>query len=200
MPRGILIIGGEASKWNWVSSLQSKAPECSIYNHYGPTETTVGVLMFHLRDAANNDDTVNTPLGTPLANTRIYVLDGNMGPAPIGVAGELYIGGLNVARGYLNRAELTAEKFLPDPFGDEGGGRLYRTGDRVRRRRDGNVEFLGRFDDQIKLRGFRIELNEVESVLMNHASVREAVAVIRERAGEEPRLVAYVVPQPPGRD
>ena len=130
-------------------------------------------------------------IGHPIANTEFYVVDSHLQPVPVGVPGELLIGGAGVARGYLNRPELTAEKFIADPFRTETGSRLYCTGDLVRYRVDGTLEFLGRIDQQVKMRGFRIELGEIESVLRSHAAVREAVVVMREE--REKQLVAYVV-------
>jgi acyl carrier protein len=133
------------------------------------------------------------PIGRPIGNTEVYILDARLRPVPIGVAGELYIGGDGLARGYLNQPELTAEKFIPHPFRPEPGARLYRTGDRVRYLADGNIQFLDRIDNQVKIRGYRIELGEVESVLNQHPGVRHSVAMVREEIPGDKRLVAYVV-------
>jgi amino acid adenylation domain-containing protein len=195
MPLRRLIIGGESSSCEWVNKLQALAPDCTIFNHYGPTETTVGVLTYRVKREQEQDKrsyTV-TPLGRPIANTQIYLLDQYRCPVPIGVPGEVYIGGASVARGYLNRPELTAEKFIPDPFSAKSGSRLYKTGDLARYLSDGNIEFLGRIDDQIKLRGFRIELGEIEEVLRQHPDVRSAAVIVREETLDNKYLVAYVV-------
>ena len=164
-----------------------------MLNHYGPTETTVGVTTYAVVErGASAHQTETLPLGRPLDNTRIYILDGELNPVPVGVAGELYVGGDGLARGYLNRPALTAERFIPDPFSVEPCGRLYRTGDLVRYLPDGNIEFLGRADHQVKVRGFRIELGELEATLSQHPGVREAAVLVTEDATGDRRLVAYV--------
>lgn len=193
MPRRCLVIGGEASRWDWVQRLQALVPDCAIVNHYGPTETTVGVLTYCVDQAQASDGFVTTPLGRPLANSQLYVLDAQLQPTPIGVPGELYIGGAGLARGYLNRQDLTTEKFIPNPFSAEPGARLYRTGDRARYLPGGNIEFLGRFDNQVKIRGFRIELGEIESVLGQHSAIRETAVLVQENKAGDQQLMAYVV-------
>jgi amino acid adenylation domain-containing protein len=166
-----------------------------VHNLYGPSETTTYSTATHLPSGESGVPGI----GRPITNTLAYVLDRRMEPVPIGIPGELYLGGAGVARGYLGRPALTAERFVPDPFGPsagaESGGRLYRTGDRVRWRPDGTLEFLGRLDQQLKLRGFRIELGEIESVLAQHVGVRDCAVVLREDLPAGPDLVAYVVPR-----
>ncbi len=162
MPRRRLILGGEASRLDWIERLRASSPSCEIYNHYGPTETTVGVLTYHVGPQVPRTPSGTLPLGRPLPNSHIYLLDGGGQPVPIGDKGELCVGGPGVARGYLNRPDQTAERFVPDPFFPEAGGRLYRSGDVARVLPDGDIEFCGRIDDQVKIHGYRIEPGEIE--------------------------------------
>ncbi|MER5733124.1 amino acid adenylation domain-containing protein, partial [Streptomyces sp. NPDC002138] len=193
LPRRGLILGGEGSTSGFVSELLGRAG-CEVLNHYGPTETTVGVTT-HRPRAAELAAGSTVPIGRPLGNVRAYVLDGRGEPVPVGVPGELFIGGAQVTRGYLGRPGLTAERFVPDPFG-RPGARMYRTGDLTRRLPDGAIEFLGRLDDQVKIRGFRIELGEVEAALAALAPVAAAAAVVREDRPGDRQLVGYLVPMP----
>lgn len=197
LPGQYLIIGGEASDWRWMRSLQELAPQCRIINHYGPTETTVGVLTLAVADHPHAQWGI-TPLGVPLPGTRAHVVDGAGREVPVGVTGELLIGGANLARGYHGRQDLTAAAFVPDSLSDSSGERLYRTGDVVRRLDDGSIEFLGRRDDQVKVRGFRVALGEIEVALNGHGEVSGAVAVVREDVPGDRRVVAYVAPRTPG--
>ena len=180
------LCGGEPMSSELARQLASRA--ASVWNMYGPTETTVWSAAHQVSSSGES-----IPVGRPIRNTQIYLLDKNMRPVPVGVSGELYIGGDGLARGYLNRPELTAEKFIPNPFG-KSGERLYRTGDLARYRADGNVECLGRTDGQVKIRGFRIELGEIESVLRSYPGVADACATAREDIPGDTRLVAYFVP------
>ena len=184
------IIGGEALLGSHLTNWRKHANGTRLINEYGPTETVVGCCVYEVSDGIELPGAV--PIGRPIANTKIYLLDKHGQPVPAGVCGEIYIGGAGVARGYLNQAALTAEKFLPDPFSERPGSRLYRTGDQARHLSDGNLEYLGRFDTQVKVRGYRIELGEIESVLVAHPSVQESAVIARENHADK-RLVAYVV-------
>jgi amino acid adenylation domain-containing protein/FkbM family methyltransferase len=192
LPRQRLLLGGEAASWELIDRIQALAPACRILNHYGPTETTVGVLTYQVEPGLAERRSAGVPLGRPLANTRVFLLDPRGHPVPIGVPGELYIGGAGLARGYLRRPELTAERFVPTPL--PSAERLYKTGDLARYLPDGAVEFLGRVDDQMKIRGFRVELGEIAAVLRQHPAIQEAVVLAREQESGEKRLVAYLVP------
>jgi amino acid adenylation domain-containing protein len=221
-----LLFGGEAADPRCVAAVLRHGPPDRLLHVYGPTETTTFATWYHVQSVPA--DAVTVPIGRPIANTQVYVLDPALQPVPIGVSGELYIGGPGLARGYLDRPQLTAERFIPHPFLGEGSRvtgrgsgvgqavslpvedgrqanslphprpatrdpRLYRTGDRVRWLPDGNLEFLGRTDDQVKVRGFRVEPGEIEAALSDHPAVRAAVVLAREAASGERRLVAYVV-------
>ena len=198
----VFVIGGEALTGESLRFWQEQAPDITLVNEYGPTETVVGCCVYFVPRGERINHSV--PIGRPIANTQLYVLDADLAPAPIGVAGELFIGGDGVARGYLNRPDLTAEKFIPNPFkGDDpdASPTLYRTGDLVRYRSDGNLEFLGRMDHQVKVQGYRIETGEIEAILATHPHIEAAVVVAKENPPGERYLVAYYVPTnggPPG--
>ncbi|MEO8426003.1 MAG: amino acid adenylation domain-containing protein [Verrucomicrobiota bacterium] len=185
----VVNLAGEPLPATLVDQIYQSQTIQKVYDLYGPTETTV-YSTFALRKAGEP-----ATIGRPLSNEQIYLLSTSGQPVPVGVAGEMYIGGDGLARGYLHRPELTAEKFVPDPFSSEPGRRLYRTGDLARYRADGNIDFLGRIDHQVKIRGFRVELGEIITVLGKHPSVREAVVIAREDPPGEKRLVAYIVPK-----
>ena len=193
LPRRTLVLGGEAAPWQLVEQIRAQG-SCRIVNHYGPTETTIGSLTHDLGDSSEGAPVAATvPIGRPLAGTRIYVVDEDLRPVPVGTPGELLIGGPGLARGYRNQAEQTAERFVADPFSDDPEARVYRTGDVVCFLSDGSVEFLGRADGQVKIRGFRVELTEVEAVLSGHPAASQVAVVMREDGGGDGRLVAYVV-------
>ncbi|MCG1019691.1 amino acid adenylation domain-containing protein, partial [Mycetohabitans sp. B4] len=188
-----LIVGGDTLDASVVAQVLKGTPPRQLINGYGPTESTTFATTYRIN--AIREDIVSIPIGRPIANTRIYLLDRYGQPLPLGAVGELYIGGAGVARGYLNRPELTAERFVCDPFSAEPNARMYKTGDLARYLPDGNLEFLGRNDHQVKIRGFRIEPGEIEACLAQHTQVREA-AVLAMGEGQDKRLVAYVVANP----
>ena len=185
------LCGGEGLPRELASQLLERTG--ALWNMYGPTETTIWSSVQRI----SREDPEIT-IGLPIANTQFYILDKNLQPVPIGVPGELFIGGDGLARGYRNRPELTAEKFIPHPFSDKPGARLYRTGDLARYREDGRVVHLGRLDHQVKVRGFRIELGEIEAILDQHPAVQKNVVVARdaERGAGDSYLAAYTVAEP----
>ncbi|HEY4455078.1 MAG TPA: amino acid adenylation domain-containing protein [Pseudonocardiaceae bacterium] len=190
VPPARLVLGGEAADWDLVRRILDRAPRCRVLNHYGPTEATVGVLTHEVgSEPVRRSATV--PLGTELPHSTVEVLDDQLRRVPTWAAGEIYIGGAGVALGYLNRPGLTAERFVPDPFGPPGT-RLYRTGDRARRLADGTIVFLGRTDSQLKVRGHRVEPGEIEAVLRAHPAIRQAAVLLREASAGTSVLTAYV--------
>ncbi|KAG0007450.1 hypothetical protein BGZ81_004863, partial [Podila clonocystis] len=189
-----LLCGGEQVLIEACSEMLRHGGPVRLINSYGPTETTVNATTYAVTNAVRQLDRV--PIGRPINNTRLYVLDRHCRPAAIGVVGELYIGGPGVANGYLNRPDLTAERFLPDPFSNMPDARMYKSGDLVRYLPDGNLVFLGRNDDQVKIRGFRIELGEIEKRLDEHPDVREVLVLATSENGSDKRLVAYVISAP----
>lgn len=194
LPRRWLISGGEALSPELVELIRAQRPGCRIMNHYGPTEATIGSCTQEVLDGSEWPS-ATVPIGRPLENTRAYVVDDAGGLVPPGVAGELWIGGVGVARGYVRRADETAERFAADPFSDAPNARVYKTGDRCRYLPDGSIEFLGRIDQQIKIRGFRVEPGEIEAALLRHPAVRQ-VAVVPRGPSDDLRLFAYVAAFP----
>jgi acyl carrier protein len=196
LPRQWIVLGGEALRLDAARTFLG-AGGCRVLNHYGPTETTVGVLTHAVTaaslDAASALGAQTVPLGRPLGNTQAFVVDAYGNEQPVGIPGELWLGGAGVTQGYLNRPALTEERFTTFR-----GVRVYRTGDRVRRLPDGTMEFLGRADDQVKVRGYRVELGEVEQALRAHPGVAQGVVVLRTPQSGEPALVAYAVPKSGG--
>ncbi|MEL6332126.1 MAG: amino acid adenylation domain-containing protein [Cyanobacteria bacterium J06626_26] len=203
LPKQCLILGGEACDWQLVEQIYGYDVGCQMFNHYGPTETTVGVLTYAITPERLNQrppHQTTVPIGRPIANTQIYLLDPEGQPVPRGVPGEIHIGGAGVSRGYLNRTQLTEERFIINPFIDSqsatnGLPKLYRTGDLGRYQSDGTLEFLGRIDYQVKIRGYRIELGEIESVIRQHPLVKDTVVLAQKGQSGNRRLVAYVVPE-----
>jgi len=191
----LLIVGGEKAQRSALTRWQQLVGNrCRWINTYGPTEATVTTTAFEATtEFAAGEPTHEIPIGRPITNCEAYILDRFLQPVPLGIAGEIHIGGDGLARGYLNRSELTAEKFIAHPFSEEPGARLYKTGDLARYLADGNIEFLGRLDNQVKIRGYRIELGEIESVLCQHPAINQAVVLAREDTPADKRLVGYVV-------
>ncbi len=192
-----LLVGGDAVEPRWARHVLRTAPLERIINGYGPTECTTFSVTHEIREVPEGAKSV--PIGRPLSNSQAYVLDWNMQPAPVGVAGELYLGGDGLAKGYWNRPELTAERFVPSPFDPTGQARLYKTGDMARYREDGVIEYLGRTDHQVKIRGFRIELGEIETVLRQHPGVRDCAVVVGQDASGAKTLWAYAATGPGAR-
>ncbi len=190
-----LLVGGEAVSITAFRKAMQYLPDCGLSNSYGPTETTTFAVNFNAADLSPGATSV--PIGRPIANTELYILDKRMSPVPVGVPGELYIGGPGLARGYLGRPGLTADRFCPNPFSQTPGTRLYRTGDLVRYLPDGRIDFLGRLDNQVKIRGFRIELGEIEAAITAHPEIKEAVVLARQDLPGDKVLTAYVVPRHP---
>ncbi|MBW4636529.1 MAG: amino acid adenylation domain-containing protein, partial [Iphinoe sp. HA4291-MV1] len=191
--REIITAGEQLQITPAISSWLSKLTDCTLHNHYGPSESHV-VTTFTLTNSVDNWPTL-PPIGRPIANTQIYILDSHLQPVPVGVPGELHIAGVGLARGYLNRPELTTEKFILNPFSTDGDSRLYKTGDLARYLPNGNIEYLGRIDNQVKIRGFRIELGEIETVLNQHPQIHSVVVIAHQDTPGAQRLVAYIVPQ-----
>jgi acyl-CoA synthetase (AMP-forming)/AMP-acid ligase II len=184
-----VICSGEALSHDLQTRFYDLYDSTDLHNLYGPTEAAIDVTYWACeRDA----DTSIVPIGRPVANTQIYIVDSAAKPTPVGVAGELWIGGIQVARGYVNRPELTAERFITDPFSSDPDARIYKTGDLVRYRADGTIEFLGRIDHQVKLRGFRIELGEIEATLDALPAIEQSLVLLREETPGDKRLVAYI--------
>jgi amino acid adenylation domain-containing protein len=184
----VAIVAGESCPVTLVKDHFSRLPHAALYNEYGPTEATVWCSVYRCEP---RDESSRVPIGRPIANTQLYVLDSHMQVVPVGVPGELHVAGAGVTGGYWNRPDLTAERFIPNPFSPTPGARLYKTGDLARFLPDGNIEYLGRIDHQVKVRGFRIELGEIEAALVSHPAVGEAVVIAREDTPGDQRLVTY---------
>jgi amino acid adenylation domain-containing protein len=189
-----LIAGGDVLSVSHVQKALAMLPDCQLINGYGPTENTTFTCCYPIERI--DPLATSVPIGRPISNTQVYVLDPHLQPVPVGIPGELYLGGDGLANGYLHRPDLNCEKFIPNPFAENE--KIYRSGDLARYLPDGNLEFLGRIDNQVKIRGFRIEIGEIETVLAQHPSVQEVVVTVRAERGDK-RLVAYLVPQPPAQ-
>lgn len=193
IPHKVLILAGEALSWETVRKIRELRPDVDIQNHYGPTETTVSAFAYPIPTEIEEPRLNIVPIGYPFGNVKRYVVDSRLHPVPVGTPGELYIGGPGVARGYFGSEEMTASRFVPNPFVSTTDSRMYRTGDRVRYMPDGAVEILGRMDRQIKIRGFRIELGEIESVITSYPFVADAVVLVKELSSSDKKIVCYVV-------
>jgi acyl-coenzyme A synthetase/AMP-(fatty) acid ligase/acyl carrier protein len=194
LPHRFLLLGGEIFTPKLADQIASLRGTCEVLNHYGPTETTVGSLTLRLAEFDwRNSVASSIPIGRPIANTQIYILDAQLQPVPTETVGELYIAGEGVTAGYLNQPDKTEERFVGNPFSSNPESRMYRTGDIARYLLDGNIDFLGRADDQVKVRGFRIELGEIEAALTAKPGVKQAVVLALEQDSGDKRLVAYVV-------
>ena len=193
IPNRLLVLAGEASHWDMIEEIKASKPTTNVQIHYGPTETTVSMLAYNVAEERPDQYTDTMPLGRPIPNVSIYVLDDRMRMVPKGVPGELYIGGKGLARGYYNHDELTAKSFVKNPFEGDPSERLYKTGDSVRMLEDGSIEFLGRVDEQVKVKGFRIELGEINTELLACKGVKDAYAMVREDVPGEKVIVAYIV-------
>jgi amino acid adenylation domain-containing protein len=190
LPRRWLVIGGERAPWDLVTRVRAVS-DCAILNHYGPTEATIGCCTFTVGDEPGEYAPATVPIGRPIAGASCYLLSERRTPVPLGAPGTLHVGGAGVARGYVGAPELTAERFLPDPFGASPTARMYDTGDVARWLPDGTLEFLGRVDEQVKIRGYRVEPAEVEGALRAHANVRDAVVIARAVNADQIQLIAY---------
>jgi amino acid adenylation domain-containing protein len=199
LPRKWLVIGGESLHWDFVRQIK-QAVKCAILNHYSPTETTIGCLTFEVdENSPLSTTTAVVPLGRPIANTLLYILDKQLNPVPVGAEGDLYIGGAGVSNGYIGQPDLTSERFIMDPVNPTSAICFYRSGDRARWLPGGIVEFLGREDDQVKIRGFRVEPGEIEAVLLRHPAVKHAAVVVKDTAERDRALVAFIIsPTKPG--
>ena len=196
LPRKYLVFGGETLTEKLLEKIEALPSTCEVLNHYGPTETTVGSLTLTLKGYDFKSNQLSSiPIGRPIQNTQVYVLDQNLKPVPVGVRGELYIAGAGVTAGYLNQPEKTSERFLRNPFSSDGTAKMYRTRDLARYLEGGEIEFLGRGDDQVKVRGFRIELGEIEAALARHAGVKQALVLARDDEQGDKRLLGYAVVQ-----